>query len=179
MADYRLTPTPAIAAAPVEIGGTRLAPRDPEGVQTLVLRPDDPAALAVGFEAALGTLPAIGRSGPTRAGAMLLRPSRERAVLIGRCPAPAPAPSFYSLDQTGFWAMIALEGDGARAVLERHWRPDLGDESLPPGAVAQSSLSGVSVILFRETSQGFRILAPRSYAAWLFDELATSLRWVC
>lgn len=92
---------------------------------------------------------------------------------------PAPTPSFYAIDQTGFWAMITVEGDGTRAVLERHWRPDLGDAAFPPGAVAQSSLSGVSATLFRETPQGFLILAPRSYAAWLFDELATTLRWVC
>ncbi|GGD28252.1 hypothetical protein [Sinisalibacter lacisalsi] len=179
MAEYRLTPTPAIAAAPVEIGGTRLAPRAPEAVQTLVLRTQDPAALAAAIEAALGPLPAIGQSALTRAGAVLLRPSRERGLLIGRCPALTLTPNFHAVDQTGFWAMIALEGESARSVLERHWRPDLGDTRFPPGAVAQSSLSGVAVTLFRESAQGFGILAPRSYAAWLFDELATTLLWVC
>jgi len=179
VADHRLTPSPAIAAAPVEIGGTRLVPREPKGVQTLVLRPGDPAALAAGIDAALGPLPMIGRSGSTRSGAVLLRPSRERGLLIGDCPMPTPTPSFHAIDQTGFWAMIALEGDGARAMLERHWRPDLDDAAFPPGAVAQSGLSGVPVTLFHETAEDYLILVPRSCAAWLFEDLATTLRWVC
>lgn len=179
MADFPLTPTPAITAAPVETGGTRLAARQAEGVQALVLRADDPAALATEIEAAFGPLPEIGYSAAIRSGGVLLRPSRERAMLIGRGPAPAPSSSFHRLDQTGFWAMVSLEGSGARSVLERHWKPDLGDAAFPPGAVAQSSLSNVSATLFRETENGFLILAPRSFAAWLFDELATTLRWVC
>ena len=170
MADQRLIPTPAITAAPVRIGTTRFVPRVAEGVHALVLREGDPAAL--------GPLPEIGRSAATRLGGVVLRLSRERAMLIGRGPAPAPSPSFHSLDQTGFWAMISLEGSSARGVLERHWRPDLDDAAFPPGSVAQSGLSAVPVTLFRETAEGYLILAPRSYAAWLFGELATTLRWV-
>jgi hypothetical protein len=178
VAEHRLAPSPAITAAPLEIGETRLAPRPSVGVHMLVLSAGDPAALAAEIEAAFGPLPAIGRSARTRSGAMLLRPSRERGLCIGSGLAPSPATGFHSLDQTGFWAMISLQGSGARAVLERHWRPDLGDVAFPQGAVAQSSLSGVSATLFREAANSYLILVPRSYAAWLFDDLATTLHWV-
>jgi len=166
MAEFRLAPAPAIARPPVEVGGTCLAECAPQAVTTLVLPPGNAAAAA--------PLPTIGRSTSTANGP-LLRPSRERAYLLGPAAGFSAADSVHSLDQTGFWSCLALTGPGARAVLERVWRPDLGDAAFPPGAVARSALSQIPVILWRDGAASYRLMAPRSYAESLFQELEAAL----
>lgn len=178
MADLHLTATPAIMDPPVEIGATRLAAVEFEGVHTMVLRPDDPGALAEDFQRHVAPLPAIGQSGTTPAGDRVLRPTRERAYLIGPSPDTSRAATLFSLDQSGFWAAIELSGPGARAVLERSWRPDLGDGSFATGSVTRSSIGQIPTILARIDGQTYLLLAPRSYARSLFHNLATSLSWV-
>jgi len=178
MADFHLTPTPAIPDRPVEAGSTRLAPVEVAGIHTIVLPPNNPPRLEEEFEKHVGPLPQIGRSSDAPDGALVLRPTRERAYLVGPGRSARPAATFYGLDQTGFWAAIELTGPGARQVLERNWRPDPGDGAFPKGAVTRSSIAQVPIILARRCAQTYLLLAPRSYAQSVFHTLAVSMRWV-
>lgn len=176
MAEFHLAAAPALAADPVEVANTRLAVARLASLITLVLRPGDPAALAAELDARGLALPEIGASEATAAGDRLLRPTRERAYLLGPVPDTGPAATFYALDQTGFWLVLSLTGPGARPVLERGWKPDLAGAAFPVGAVTRSTIGQVPVTLSRREAQGYLLMAPRSYGAALWHELETSLR---
>lgn len=178
MPEYRLTASPAITGSAVAIGDTRLAPVELPGVHTLVLRTGAPDRLGSEFKGAVGDLPDIGRSTQTRSGDFVLRPSLERAYLIGEAPDFAQNDMFYAVDQTSFWATITLTGPGALPILERCWKPALSDAAFPVGAVTRSSISQIATILHRTAPETYLLMAPRSYGDALFQELARAMRWV-
>lgn len=177
MPEFRLTASPAITRATVEIAETRLSSVELPGVHTLVLRAGDPDRLAAEFKDAIGDLPDVGRSTQTSAGEVL-RPSLERAYLLWNAPDLSEANMLYAVDQTSFWAVISLSGPGALPILERCWKPALSDSVFPVGAVARSNIAQIATILHRTGSEDYRLMAPRSYGESLFQDLERAMSWV-
>jgi heterotetrameric sarcosine oxidase gamma subunit len=180
--DLRLSATKAIDAAASERNGTRLWAPDEGSVLTLVLRTEDPTELDREISAGFGVpLPEIGRLHLLPDKSMLLRPSMERAYVLGETAMTFGGSEFATillLDQSDFWVEIRLAGAAACSVLERGWKLRLDDGHFPPGSVARSRLWSVACILIRRAECDFSALVPRSYALAAYEELETSLRWV-
>lgn len=79
------------------------------------------------------------------------------------------------VDVSGNRALLRLEGDGARGVLEKGCSLDLHPRKFTPGCSAQTLLARAQVILVARGADAYDILPRRSFApylrAWLEDAM--------
>lgn len=70
----------------------------------------------------------------------------------------------YLCDQSDSWAMLALDGERSREVLERICPLDLHPSVFQENTVLRTMMEHLSVIIIREGPDRFLLLSPRSSA---------------
>ena len=122
-------------------------------------------------------LPGVGRS--SRAGAQtLLWAGRGQYLLLGDRPAARAIARHAALvDQSDGWAVMALEGEGAEAVMARLCPLDLRAGSFRRGHVARSELAHMMALVARRP-KGLRIMVMASFAACAAERIAEAMESV-
>lgn len=101
-----------------------------------------------------------------------------RWLLVG-VPAPGGLEGLAAVvDQTDASACVLLDGPGARDVLARLVPVDLRDRSLPVGATARTVLNHMTVTLSRVGGAAWEVMALRSMAGTLVEEVERAMRGV-
>ncbi len=175
----RLLANPATQALPLEIGGMTLSLTDPGHITALAPWRGAGAALSRALRAAHGVeYPGPGRISAAGA-ARCLWSGREQAFLVGPAPDRAALADHAALtDQGDAWAVIRLDGTGARDVLARLCPLDLRPQVFATGHTARTLLGHMKVALSRDAVDGYEIMVPRSMTGTAVEELATAMRGV-
>lgn len=102
---------------------------------------------------------------------------REAVLLIGADHPPASQNAAIT-DQTDAWASVILSGREAEDVLARLVPVDLRAKVLPIGGTVRTLLRHISVSITRESDDAFLILAFRSMAHSLVEEVTQAMEAV-
>ncbi len=156
---------------PLSLGGATLSARGPGPVTSVAPFRGRQAEA----EARLGVaLPAPNRVASWGEGrAIWTGPGRW--LLVG-----APAPEGLGglaavVDQTDASVCVVLDGPAAREVLARLVPADLRDRVFPVGATARTLLNHMTVTLSRLSDEAWEVMAMRSMAGTLVEELAHAM----
>jgi sarcosine oxidase subunit gamma len=118
--------------------------------------------------------PAPGRSEAAEGGVRVVWSGREAVLVLG---AAVEIDGALCVDQSDGWAALELTG-AVRDVLARLCPLDLRGRSFPVGAAARSLLNHVPALLVRTSEEGWLVLAPRSMAGTVLEELTEAARGV-
>ncbi len=156
---------------PVSLGGVTLSARGPGAVTSVAPFRGRQAEV----EARLGVaLPAPNGVAPW-GGARAIWTGPGRWLLVG-APAPEGLDGLAAVaDQTDASACLGLEGPAAREVLARLVPADLRDRAFPVGAAARTLLNHMTVTLSRVADDAWEVMAMRSMAGTLVEELAHAM----
>lgn len=125
--------------------------------------------------------PAVGESARLQNDAVLLGMQVDQVWLFG---ASASAGEWcrdgvYLSDQSDSWAILQLEdqadGERVRQMLERLCPLDLHPDGFPVGRVARTQMEHLAVIIWREASNHYLLMSPRSSAGSFLHALQTAL----
>lgn len=159
---------------PLVVAGATLSARGPGPVTSVAPFRGRQAAV----EGRLGAaLPAPNRVAPWGEGrAVWTGPGRW--LLVG-APAPEELDGLAAVvDQTDASACVVLEGPAARDVLARLVPADLRDRAFPVGATARTLLNHMTVTLSRISDEAWEVMAMRSMAGTLVEELSHAMQGV-
>lgn len=82
-----------------------------------------------------------------------------------------------AIDQSHGRVVLRLEGEGARALLQHGCNVDLDAAAFPAGAMAQTGINGIAVMVHAVAAERFDLYVARSFAAslarWLDHHGAT------
>ena len=170
--------SPCAGLLPLRIGAMTLA-EETQGAMTLIapFRGRD-AALSDAMKAAHGiAFPAPGcRSGAQGAGAIWF--GQRMALLCGPAPDPGLAEHAALSDQSDGWAVVRLEGPGARDVLARLVPLDLRARVFKLGHTARTDLRHMMASLTRVGDQAYQIMVFRAFAETLVHDLNEAMQAV-
>jgi len=170
--------SPCAGLLPLRIGAMTLT-EETQGTMTLIapFKGRD-AALSDAMKAAHGIgFPAPGRRTGTR-GAGAIWFGRRMALLCGPAPDPGLAAHAALSDQSDGWAVVRLEGTGARDVLARLVPLDLRDGVFKRGHSARTDLRHMMAALSRVGDQAYQIMVFRAFAETLVHDLEEAMQAV-
>ena len=177
MAEYQMTPAPALGGLDKSIGETRLVEVTDVRLMTISIPLGEEDAFSGALSGQLGCqMPDVGRTAQTHpADATLLRLNADRVMVLSRGTPPQLAGLGYLVDQSDYWVILELSGPAIQAVLERTCRLNLAAEQFPVGAVARTSTEGMATVLFRQAPDGVWLMTPRSFAQSFAHAIETSM----
>jgi len=170
--------TPLQGLLPRQAGSTALTEITPGAIAAIAPFAGRAGACSEALEkAGLPKLPAAGRSAG-RGGARLLWAGRGQYLLLAdKAPPRSLARHGALCDQSDGWAVMALEGAAAAAVMARLCPLDLRAGVFRRGHVACSELAHVMAVVLR-LPKGFQIMVPRSFAACVAERVTTAMESV-
>jgi sarcosine oxidase subunit gamma len=99
-----------------------------------------------------------------------------QAMLLG--PVADPIDGVAMTEQSNSWAMLRLEGEGARDVLARLTPLDLRPSAMAVGHTARSLLGHMNALFHRSGEDAYDILVFRSMTASAVHDLTRAMRGV-
>ena len=167
----KLAPETPWGEVPAEVGGLRMAPVQLDAVTEVL--PIGGAGVSAALKAAIGVgLPEPGRS--AAGNVRIVWFGREAALIIG---ASIDVEEAFCVDQSDGWAALEMSG-AVREVVARLCPLDLRETSFPPGATARTLLNHVGVSLTRTEPDRWLLLAPRTMAGTVLEELTAAAAMV-
>jgi len=170
--------SPCEGLLPLTIGSVSLSEVAPGAMTSLAPMQSREKGLSDALKSAHGmAFPAIGRS-TGKAGARAIWFSQGQALLIGPEPDARLAAFATLTDQSDAWAVVRLEGAGARDVLARLMPLDLRSGAFKRGATARTGLAHMPASLTRVGDNAFQIMVFRSMAQSLVQEMKSAMEAV-
>ncbi|MFV0514011.1 MAG: sarcosine oxidase subunit gamma [Jhaorihella sp.] len=170
--------TPCAGLLPLAVGGVELAEENPGALTMLSPYRGQEAALSAALESGHGAaFPAPNRS-TGKAGARLVWFGRGKALLVGPEPDANLARLAALCDVSDAWAVVRLRGAGAIDVLARLVPLDLRPAAFGRGHTVRTELAHMMASITRLGADEFQIMAFRSMAATLVNELKTAMEAV-
>jgi len=83
------------------------------------------------------------------------------------------APAYYT-DQSDTWAMIRVNGNRSREVLERICPIDLSPEVFSVGSVSRTVMEHIGTIIFRDGDDSYVLLTMRSFGRSMLHAIEVS-----
>lgn len=177
MADL-VAKSPCEGLLPVTAGDVTLSEVAAGWITALAPFRGQEAALSTALKAAHGMgFPEAGRA-VGKAGSRCVWTGRGQAFLIGPAPDAALAAHAAVTDQSDAWAVVALEGVGAEAVLARLVPVDLRASVFKRGHTVRTLCGHMTVSITRVGAEAFQIMAFRSMARTLAHELGHAMELV-
>lgn len=102
----------------------------------------------------------------------------SHALLLGVAPKASLANHAALTDQGDAWAVVRIDGKGARDVLARLTPLDLRPAAFPVGSTARSELQHMQAAITRVGRDAFQVMVFRSMAQTLVHDLQVALRGV-
>lgn len=166
----KLAPEQPWVEVPAKVGPLTLELVGLESVtEVLPIRGADVSA-ALRAEVGVG-FPAPGRS-EAAGNVRVIWSGRDAALVLG---ARVEVEGAVCVDQSDGWAALLL-GGAVRGVLVRLCPLDLRDRAFPEGSAARSLLKHVPVLLMRVSEGEWLLLAPRSMAGTVLEDLIEAAR---
>lgn len=167
--------SPLETLLPREVGGVRLHETAPRFITGIAPFAGKAERCSEALKKAHGVaLPGVGRMS-TAGEQMLLWAGRGQYLLLGDKPAARALARHAALvDQSDGWAVMALEGPGAEAVMARLCPLDLRRGHFRRGHVARSELAHMMAVVAR-LPKGFRIMVMASFAACAAERIAGAM----
>lgn len=170
--------SPCAGLLPLRIGGARVSEEEPGAMTSLAPFRGRQKALSGALKAAHGMgFPGAGRA-TGKAGARAIWFSQGQALLLGPVPDASLARHGALSDQSDAWAVVRLDGKGARDVLARLVPLDLRAGRFKRGATARTDLAHMPASLTRIGENAFQIMVFRSMAGTLVHDLKTAMEAV-
>ncbi|MDZ7709632.1 MAG: sarcosine oxidase subunit gamma [Roseovarius sp.] len=170
--------TPCAGLVPVTAGALRLTEGVPGRITALAPYKGQAEALGRALETAHGLgWPEPGRVIAGDGGAVQWF-GLDLALLIGPEPDTALADHAALTDQSDAWAVLRLDGPGARDVMARLTPLDLRAAVFGDGATARTDVAHMAGAVTRAGAQAYQIMAFRSMAASLVHEVELAMRRV-
>ncbi|SEK95781.1 sarcosine oxidase subunit gamma [Roseovarius azorensis] len=177
MAELRAE-TPCAGLVPVRVAGLSLSEVAPGRMTSVAPYRGQERALSAALKSAHGMAwPAPGRM-TGREGARAIWFGQRMALLVGPDPDPALAAHAALTDQSDGWAVLRLEGAGAREVLARLTPLDLRERVFEQGHTARSELAHMAASVTRMGGDAWQVMVFRSMTATLVHEVETAMRRV-
>jgi len=168
--------SPLSGMLPFETACARLAESDPGPIFSLQPFAGKGAALSKALKKAHGvSFPAPGQSLSGK-GCRIVWSAREQAFLLGAVADGGLADHGAVTDQSDGWAVMALQGPTAEAVLARLCPLDLRLLSFPVGKTARSQVQHVAALIHRTAPDAFDIMVMRSFGATAVHDIATAMK---
>jgi len=160
---------------PVSMGALSLTEIDYGNVTMVAPFRGQEAAVSDALKAAIGAgFPAANRA-LGKAGARVVWSGLGQALVLG----PTVTNTGAALvDQSDAWACLALEGDGAAAVLARLTPLDLRDGAFKRGHAARSLLGHMTCLFIRTGDARYEMLVFRSMAKTAVHEISRAMQSV-
>lgn len=169
---------PCAGLLPITLGAVTLSEAAPERMTSLAPYRGRIAALDAALRRAHGMAWPDPNRATGREGARALWFGRDMALLIG----PEPDAELASLaaltDQSDAWAVVTLEGTGARDVLARLTPLDLRQDMFRRGHTARTDLRHMMASVTRPGVDRYRLMVYRSFAETLVHDLKTAMERV-
>jgi len=174
-----LTPrSPCGAALPLTIATMTLSEVNPGALTSVAAFQGQDAALSVALKAAHG----MDAPKPNRAtgkdGARAIWFGQRMTLLMGPAPDAGLAKYAALTDQSDAWAVVRLQGTGARDVLARLTPLDLRAGVFKRGHTARSDLQHMMSSITRVGEDAYIIMVFRGFAETLVHDLQTAMRRV-
>lgn len=170
--------SPCAGLLPIRLGPLTLSEVDPGAMTAIAPYKGQEAALSKALRAAHGVgFPAPNRSGGGP-GARAIWFGRDMALLLGPAPDPGLARWAALSDQSDGWAVVRLDGVGARDVLARLTPLDLRTGVFAQGHTARSDLRHMMASITRVGAEAYQIMVFRSMAETLVHDLQTAMQSV-
>ncbi|MBB4023386.1 MULTISPECIES: sarcosine oxidase subunit gamma [Actibacterium] len=159
-----------------EAGGARLLAIDTGRLTSIAPYAGQADAVSQVLQAEHGLVfPAPGRVSHSEA-ARCVWWGRAQAMLAGPEPAAGLGACAALTDQSDGWAMLVLEGAGARAVLSRLTPLDIRTEGFPAGHTARTELAHMMASVTCAGPDRFELLVMRSMAQTARRALETAVK---
>ena len=159
----------------------------PKTIGTVTLSEVDQAPLAIvqpfkgqadATGAALGQeLPKVGRS-TGKAGSRVIWFGKETYLTQGFLPEASASAHAAVSDQSDSWAVVALQGDDAEAVLTRLVPVDLRGKTFKRGHTCRTRVEHMNASITRLGEKSFQIMVFRSMAGTLIHDLEQAMAHV-
>ncbi|KPU84134.1 sarcosine oxidase subunit gamma [Marinosulfonomonas sp. PRT-SC04] len=166
---------PCDGLLPIEAGACQLRAVEHKSMTLVSAYKGKEQPLSAALNAAYG----IGFPKPNRAaakaGVRAVWFGYDQALLIGAGPDAALAEFAALVDQSDSWAVVRLQGEQAVDVLARLTSLDLRPAVFKRGHTARSELRHMMVSITRVGADAFEIMAFRSMAKTLVDELRAAM----
>ena len=159
--------SPAAGLLPIEMSGLTLTELEPEAITCV-------KPLNGGLPKLDGPWPEPGGSAKAK-GRLTLWSGLDEVLVLGPPVSPKGA---LVVDQSDAWAVLALEGPDAQAVLARLTPLDLRDRALAVGGTARSMLGHMNCLFFRAAETRFELLVFRSMAGTAVHHLQDAMESV-
>lgn len=170
--------SPCAGLLPLEIGTVRLS--EPEMTTMNLIAPyrGEAAALGKTMKAEHGLdWPSAGQTCAAN-GAELVWFGLDQAMLIGVEPSAKLEAHAAVTEQSNAWAVVELEGVGARAVLARLTPLDMRDSSFAVGNTARTELFHMQSAITRVSETRWQVIVFRSMAKTLVHDLKVAMEGV-
>lgn len=167
--------SPCDGLLPVSHGAAMLDEVLPEAITSVALLGGSDADATKALADALGLgFPAANRFEGSD-GVKIVSIGPGKAFVLGR---PVAIDGAACTDQSDAWAVMALEGGDARAVLARLCPADLRDGEFDVGNAAQTLLGHMTCTILRTGAERYEILVFRSMAQTAVHEMERAMRSV-
>ncbi len=167
--------TPCAGLLPVRVGPLSLTEDTPDHMTAIAPYLGQDKALSDALKAAHGmAAPGAGRM-TGRRDARALWFGQRMILLIGPAPDVGLARFAALSDQSDGWAVLCLEGQGARDVLARLTPLDLRPEKFKRGHTARSDCAHMAASITRLGDEAFQIMVFRSMARTLVHEVKIAM----
>lgn len=173
-----LAQTPCAGLLPLTEGAVTVAEIDPGPMTAIAPHRGKDKTLAGALKRAHGLgWPAPGQS-EAADGARILWFGHSHALLMGVDPKATLARHAALTDQGDAWAVVKIEGAGARDVLARLTPLDLRDAAFPKNATARTELAHMQASITRLGDSAYQVMVFRSMAATLVHDLEVAMQAV-
>ena len=170
--------SPCEGLLPMNIGDVAVTEVDSGPITAIAPFAGKAEALGKAVKAAHGmSWPEVGQS-HAKGGARLLWFGHAHALLMGAMPKAGLAEHAALTDQTDAWAVVNLDGAGARDVLARLTPLDLRPGHFVQNQTARSQLGHMPASVTRVAADGYQIMVFRSMAQTLIHDLTQAMHAV-
>lgn len=170
--------SPCDGLLPLTIGTLTASAPDPGVLTSLAPFKGRKAALSDALQSAHGmALPKPNRA-TGKQGARALWFGQGTALLMGPQPDEALAHHAALTDQSDAWAVVRLDGSGARDVLARLTPIDLRARVFKRGHTARTDLQHMMGSITRTGEDAYQIMVFRAFAETLVHDLKTAMETV-
>lgn len=177
MVDLIATP-PCGGLLQLSIGSVSLTEVDAGVMTSLAPYRGQDAALSKALKAAHGMEAPAANRATGREGARAIWFGQRMVLLVGPTPDGGLSNHAALTDQSDGWAVVRLEGDGARDVLARLTPIDLRTGTFKRGHTARTELMHLMASITRIGEKTYQIMVFRGFAETLVHDLKTAMAGV-